>query len=52
MTENGLKIVRNPRFQKLEGWQVDHALSEISARCGRELISKTAEKLKTLNYKL
>lgn len=45
----GLKLIKKPTFQKLESWQIDSMLSEISARCGRELISKTAKKLGSLN---
>lgn len=42
----GLKVIRAPRFRKIRHTQIDSGFSRISARCARELITLTAERLK------
>ena len=44
-TFQGLRIVRKPRFKKIEQYQIDNAISGIAKRSSRELINRVAENL-------
>lgn len=39
----GLHVMRQAKFSKVESWQIDHALADISARCARELVYRTRQ---------
>jgi len=41
----GLKVRRSPRFQQISNIQLESAMSKISSRVARELISKTADSI-------
>ena len=41
----GLRVTHTPKFQQVEQWQIDNAISHIARRSTRELVIKVAEKL-------
>lgn len=44
-TLDGVRVTRKPKFQKVEQWQIDKAISHIARRSTRELMIKVADKL-------
>lgn len=47
----GLHTMRQAKFSKVESWQIDHALADISARCARELVYRTRQALEQFSNK-